>query len=125
MKREIKILDITLRDGMYAVSHQMMPDRVAKLAAGIDTMMISVEDTVRYAQMSESFGAQVVYLLDGGGYMLPHRRGVRPVRNISRQASRTPLVKRNSGESRRSAMPCPSGERKTFGRPFSPFGLSI
>jgi 4-hydroxy-2-oxovalerate/4-hydroxy-2-oxohexanoate aldolase len=33
--------------------------------------VISVEDTVRYAQMSESFGARVVYLLDGGGYILP------------------------------------------------------
>lgn len=32
---------------------------------------LSVEDTVKYAQMSESYGANVVYLLDGGGYLLP------------------------------------------------------
>jgi 4-hydroxy-2-oxovalerate aldolase len=34
---------------------------------------LSVDDTVRYAQMSESFGAEGVYLLDGGGYMLPQQ----------------------------------------------------
>jgi 4-hydroxy-2-oxovalerate aldolase len=33
---------------------------------------LSVEDTVRYAKMSEDFGADVVYLLDGGGYLLPN-----------------------------------------------------
>ncbi len=32
---------------------------------------LSVEETVKYAQMSESYGAKVVYLLDGGGYLLP------------------------------------------------------
>lgn len=32
---------------------------------------ISIKDTVRYAAMSESYGAEVVYLLDGGGYLLP------------------------------------------------------
>ena len=32
---------------------------------------LSVEDTVAYAQLSESYGAAVVYLLDGGGYLLP------------------------------------------------------
>lgn len=32
---------------------------------------LSVEETVKYAQMSESFGAEVIYLLDGGGSMLP------------------------------------------------------
>lgn len=33
--------------------------------------MLSVEDTVHYAKMSEEFGADVVVLLDGGGYLLP------------------------------------------------------
>lgn len=32
---------------------------------------ISIRETVKYAQMSESYGAKVVYLLDGGGYLLP------------------------------------------------------
>ena len=32
---------------------------------------LSIEDTVKYAQMVESYGAEVVYLLDGGGSMLP------------------------------------------------------
>ena len=32
---------------------------------------ISVEDTVKYAELSASFGSQVVYVLDGGGSMLP------------------------------------------------------
>ena len=32
---------------------------------------LSVEDTVKYAEMSASFGSQVVYILDGGGAMLP------------------------------------------------------
>lgn len=32
---------------------------------------LSVEDTVKYAQQVESYGAEVVYLLDGGGSMLP------------------------------------------------------
>ena len=32
---------------------------------------LSVEDTVKYAQKSASYGAKVVYLLDGGGYLLP------------------------------------------------------
>lgn len=175
MKKQIKILDITLRDGMHVVSHQLSPNQMAQLAKGIDTIgveciefghgnglggsslqygfaaasdleyiqavskvvkntklaiiiipgigtrhelamavdhgvsiarfatqitecdiarqhiqmaydlglepravlpcasMISVEETVRYAKMSESFGAQVVYLLDGGGFMLPHQ----------------------------------------------------
>lgn len=36
------------------------------LAAALD-----IESTVKYAKMSESFGSQVVYLLDGGGSMLP------------------------------------------------------
>jgi len=35
--------------------------------------IIPVEDTVRYAQMAESYGAEVVYLLDGGGYQLPEQ----------------------------------------------------
>ena len=32
---------------------------------------LSVEDTITYAQMVESYGAEVVYLTDGGGSMLP------------------------------------------------------
>jgi 4-hydroxy-2-oxovalerate aldolase len=35
--------------------------------------VIPVEETVRYAQMAESYGAEVVYLLDGGGYQLPEQ----------------------------------------------------
>lgn len=34
---------------------------------------LPVEETVYYAKMSESFGAEVVYLLDGGGSMLPEQ----------------------------------------------------
>ncbi|HWR22712.1 MAG TPA: 4-hydroxy-2-oxovalerate aldolase [Feifaniaceae bacterium] len=34
---------------------------------------LDVESTVKYAQMSESFGSEVVYLLDGGGAMLPEQ----------------------------------------------------
>jgi 4-hydroxy-2-oxovalerate aldolase len=175
MSRAIKILDVTLRDGMHAVSHQLTPQQMATLAAAIDTIgldsiefghgnglggssvqygfaaasdleyieavsavvhktklaiiiipgigtrhelamavehgvsiarlatqitecdiarqhikmaaelglepravlpcasVISISETVRLALLSESFGAQVVYLLDGGGYMLPHQ----------------------------------------------------
>ncbi|MGD9560545.1 MAG: 4-hydroxy-2-oxovalerate aldolase [Oscillospiraceae bacterium] len=32
---------------------------------------LSVEETVKYAQMVEGYGAEVVYILDGGGSMLP------------------------------------------------------
>ena len=32
---------------------------------------LSIGDTVKFAKMSESYGAKVVYLLDGGGYLLP------------------------------------------------------
>ncbi len=32
---------------------------------------LSVEETLRYAQTSERFGAEVIYLLDGGGSALP------------------------------------------------------
>ena len=32
---------------------------------------LSVEDTVRYALKSESYGAKVIYIMDGGGSMLP------------------------------------------------------
>lgn len=32
---------------------------------------LSVEDTVKYTCMVESYGAEVIYLLDGGGSMLP------------------------------------------------------
>lgn len=32
---------------------------------------LSVENTVKYAQQAESYGAEVVYMLDGGGSMLP------------------------------------------------------
>ncbi|HHV65666.1 MAG TPA: 4-hydroxy-2-oxovalerate aldolase [Peptococcaceae bacterium] len=35
--------------------------------------IIPVKDTVRYAQMAESYGAEVIYLLDGGGYQLPEQ----------------------------------------------------
>lgn len=35
--------------------------------------VVSVKDTVRYAEMAESYGAEVVYLLDGGGYQLPEQ----------------------------------------------------
>jgi 4-hydroxy-2-oxovalerate aldolase len=173
MSKTVKILDVTLRDGMHAVGHGFGPEQMASLAAGIDTLhvesiefghgnglggsslqfgfaaasdleyiqavsaavsetklaiiiipgigtrheltmaaehgvsiarlatqitecdiarqhigvakelglepravlpcasVLSVDDTVRYAQMSESYGAEVVYLLDGSGYMLP------------------------------------------------------
>lgn len=175
MSEGVKILDVTLRDGMHAVGHQLTTQQMADLAAGIDSIgvdsiefghgnglggsslqfgvaaasdseyikavssvvsrtklaviiipgvgtrheltmaaehgvsiarlatqitecdiarqhismakelgmepravlpsasALSVDDTVRYAQMSESFGAEVVYLLDGGGYMLPQQ----------------------------------------------------
>jgi 4-hydroxy-2-oxovalerate aldolase len=35
--------------------------------------VLSVEDTVRYAAKSASYGAEVIYLLDGSGYMLPEQ----------------------------------------------------
>ena len=34
---------------------------------------LSIEDTVKYAKQSESYGADVVYLLDGSGYFLPEQ----------------------------------------------------
>lgn len=34
---------------------------------------LDVETTVKYSQMSERFGAEVVYLLDGGGAMFPEQ----------------------------------------------------
>ena len=173
MGRRIKLMDLTLRDGMHAVAHQFTPETMAFLAEKIDTVgvdyiefghgnglggsslqyglgagtdleyidavtkvvknsqlsvitipgigtrfelqmaydhgirvarfatqmsecdiakqhiqlakqmgfspwstlphakCLSVEDTVKYAQMVESYGAEVVYLLDGGGSMLP------------------------------------------------------
>lgn len=173
MGRRIKLMDLTLRDGMHAVAHQFTPETMAFLAGKIDTVgvdyiefghgnglggsslqyglgagtdleyieavtkvvknsqlsvitipgigtrfelqmaydhgirvarfatqmsecdiakqhiqlakqmgfspwstlphakCLSVEDTVKYAQMVESYGAEVVYLLDGGGSMLP------------------------------------------------------
>jgi 4-hydroxy-2-oxovalerate aldolase len=175
MAKKIKILDVTMRDGMHAVSHQMKPEQMAHLAGKIDEIgvdviefghgnglagssfqygfapardidyikavsetvnqtklgiiilpgigtreelqmavdhgvkvarlctqitesdiaeqhikmakrlgmepravlpcasVISVKETVRYAQLSESYGAKVVYLLDGAGYMLPEQ----------------------------------------------------
>ena len=175
MSKSVKILDVTLRDGMHAVGHQLTAAQMADLAVGIDSIgvdsiefghgnglggsslqfgfaaasdleyikavsavvtrtklaiiiipgvgtrheltmavehgvsiarlatqitecdiarqhirmarelgmepravlpfasALSVDETVRYAQMSESFGAAVVYLLDGGGYMLPEQ----------------------------------------------------
>ena len=36
MKKFIRIVDSTLRDGMHAVSHQFTPDDVAEIAAGLD-----------------------------------------------------------------------------------------
>lgn len=173
MQKKVKILDVTLRDGMHPLKHQLPADKMAKVAAKIDKIgvdviefghgnglagssfqygfgastdeeyikavsevvtdtrlgiiilpgigtryelklardhgvkvarlctqitecdiaeqhikmademgfeawavlpcasALSVEDTVKYAQMSESYGASVVYLLDGGGYLLP------------------------------------------------------
>jgi len=173
MFREVKIMDLTLRDGMHAVSHKLTPDEMATLAAqldqiGVDSIefghgnglggssfqygfaaasdldyiqavssvvkntklgiiiipgigtryeleaarkngvsiarfatqiteadiaeehikmardlgfepravltcasVISVEDTVYQAKLMESYGADVVILCDGGGYMLP------------------------------------------------------
>jgi len=175
MAKKVKIVDLTLRDGMHAVSHGFTPEKMAEIAAQIDQIglesiefghgnglagssfqygfaagddleyvkqvsevvkntdlsiiiipgigtrhelqlavdygvkiarfatqitecdiaeqhikmakglgleprivlpcasVISVEDTVRYAKLSESYGAEVVYLLDGGGYMLPEQ----------------------------------------------------
>jgi len=34
---------------------------------------ISVEDTVYQAKLMESYGAEIVYLYDGSGYLLPHQ----------------------------------------------------
>lgn len=175
MSKSVKILDVTLRDGMHAMGHQLTAQQMADLAGGIDSIgvdsiefghgnglggsslqfgfaaasdleyikavfsvvsrtklaviiipgvgtrheltmaaehgvsiarlatqitecniarqhigmakelgmqpravlpsasALTVDDTLRYAQMSESFGAEVVYLLDGGGYMLPQQ----------------------------------------------------
>lgn len=175
MTKEVKIVDVTLRDGMHAVSHSLRPKKMAEIAVAIDKIgvesiefghgnglagssfqygfsagkdleyvkhvsqavkntdlsiiiipgigtknelelavdngikiarfatqitecdiaeqhikiandlglesrivlpcasVISVEDTVYYAQKAESYGAKVVYLLDGGGYMLPEQ----------------------------------------------------
>ncbi|MEW6622332.1 MAG: 4-hydroxy-2-oxovalerate aldolase [Bacillota bacterium] len=36
MKKFIRIVDVTLRDGMHAVSHQFTPDDMAEIAAGLD-----------------------------------------------------------------------------------------
>ena len=36
MKRQIRIVDATLRDGMHAVSHQFTPDDLAEIAKGLD-----------------------------------------------------------------------------------------
>lgn len=35
--------------------------------------VISVADTVKYAKMAESYGAEVIYIADGGGYQLPYQ----------------------------------------------------
>jgi len=36
MSTKVKIMDVTLRDGMHAVSHKLTPDQMANLAAQID-----------------------------------------------------------------------------------------
>lgn len=36
MKRHIRVVDTTLRDGMHAVSHQFTPDDMAEIAKGLD-----------------------------------------------------------------------------------------
>lgn len=36
MMKAIRIIDTTLRDGMHAVSHQLTPDQMAAVAAGLD-----------------------------------------------------------------------------------------
>ena len=51
MKKFIRIVDTTLRDGMHAVSHQFTPDDVAQIAegldqAGIDTIEIGHGDGI-------------------------------------------------------------------------------
>lgn len=51
MKRKIRVVDTTLRDGMHAVSHQFTPEAMAEIAqkldeAGVDTIELSHGDGI-------------------------------------------------------------------------------
>jgi 4-hydroxy 2-oxovalerate aldolase len=62
MKKYIRIVDSTLRDGMHAVSHQFTPDDMAEIAegldkAGIDTIEISHGDGLGGSSYQYGFAA--------------------------------------------------------------------
>lgn len=63
---QITEVDIGQQHIKMAKELGMIPISVLPIAS-----VLPVEDTVRYAQMAESYGAEVVYLVDGGGYQLP------------------------------------------------------
>jgi 4-hydroxy-2-oxovalerate/4-hydroxy-2-oxohexanoate aldolase len=63
---QITECDIAKQHIRMAKSMGFEPRSLLPHAAPLD-----IASTVKYAQMSESFGAEVVYLLDGGGAMLP------------------------------------------------------
>jgi len=65
---QITEVDIAEQHIKMAKSLDMIPMAVLPCAS-----VIPVEETVRYAQMAESYGAEVIYLLDGGGYQLPEQ----------------------------------------------------
>lgn len=65
---QITEVDISEQHIKMAKSMGFIPISVLPCAS-----VISIDETVKYAQMAESYGAEVIYLLDGGGYQLPEQ----------------------------------------------------
>ncbi len=60
---DIAMQHITMAKEMGFETHAVLPS----------ALPLSIEDTIKYAAQSESYGADVVYLLDGSGYFMPEQ----------------------------------------------------
>jgi 4-hydroxy-2-oxovalerate aldolase len=65
-----QITESDIAEQHIAMAKEMGFETHAVLPAALP---LSIEDTLKYARQSESYGADVVYLLDGSGYFMPEQ----------------------------------------------------
>lgn len=80
MRHNIKIIDVTLRDGMHAIRHQYSKEKIKEVAialdkAGVDAIEISHGDGLAGGSFNYGFGAQTDWdWLEGISEVLTHAK---------------------------------------------------